>query len=237
MGRLGLEGGVKATVYVRVKSSLGANIEPKYSNVLTISVTPYLIDLTVGYYLDEGQNETGIILSSPEANGIYSGFVGAASWGHFWLREGNGTIWGNDGVTGTAFVLGNSTTGIDIWNCWYPGVTGCYYVTVDTPANEWSALPHPRNHCRRRLLRLHDLRPQLEQLEHECNGCRSRPRWHDSLHNRQALQRSHRHRRRRGNRHAHVFRHRKRSPHFLGHPSGPGHRKSRSRRKHPRSRP
>lgn len=143
MGRLGLEGGVKATVYVRVKSSLGANIEPKYSNVLTISVTPYLIDLTVGYYLDEGQNETGIILSSPEANGIYSGFVGAASWGHFWLREGNGTIWGNDGVTGTAFVLGNSTTGIDIWNCWYPGVTGCYYVTVDTPANEWSALLIP----------------------------------------------------------------------------------------------
>ena len=55
MGRLGLEGGVKATVYVRVKSSLGANIEPKYSNVLTISVTPYLIDLTVGYYLEIGR--------------------------------------------------------------------------------------------------------------------------------------------------------------------------------------
>ncbi|MDE6526668.1 MAG: DUF5114 domain-containing protein, partial [Muribaculaceae bacterium] len=94
-------------------------------------------------YLDEGQNDTGIVLSSPEANGVYTGFVGAPAWGHFWLREGNGTIWGNDGVTGTAFVLGNSTTGNDIWNCWYPGVGGCYYVTVDTPANEWSALLIP----------------------------------------------------------------------------------------------
>ncbi|MDE6611533.1 MAG: DUF5114 domain-containing protein [Muribaculaceae bacterium] len=143
MSRLGLEGGVKSTVYVRVKSTLGVNIEPVYSNVLTLTVTPYLIDMTVGFYLDEGQNDTGIVLSSPEANGVYTGFVGAPAWGHFWLREGNGTIWGNDGVTGTAFVLGNSTTGNDIWNCWYPGVGGCYYVTVDTPANEWSALLIP----------------------------------------------------------------------------------------------
>lgn len=143
MSRLGLEGGVKSPVYVRVKSTLGANIEPKYSNVLALTVTPYLIDMTVGFYLDEGQNDTGITLSSPDADGIYTGFVGAPAWGHFWLREGNGTIWGNDGVTGTAFVLGNSTTGNDIWNCWYPGVGGCYYVTVDTKANEWSALLIP----------------------------------------------------------------------------------------------
>ena len=49
-------------------------------------------------------------------------------------------MWGNDGVTGTAFVMGNNTTGLDVWNFWYPSPSGCYYTVVDTRANEWSAL-------------------------------------------------------------------------------------------------
>ncbi len=141
--RLGMEGDVKAPFYIRVRSSLGNNVDPKYSNVIAISLTPYFIDMTVGFYLDSSQSDTGRTLSSPNADGIYRGFIGASSWENWWLLEGDNTIWGNDGVSGTPFVLGNSNSGLDIWNFWYPGVTGCYYTIVDTPANEWSALLLP----------------------------------------------------------------------------------------------
>ena len=140
VGRLGLEGGVKGTVYIRVKTVLGANIDPKYSDVHTITVTPYFIDMSIGFVLDASQNDTGRTLWSPASDGIYSGFIGAGSWETWWLREGNNTVWGNDGVTGTAFVMGNNTTGLDVWNFWYPSPSGCYYTVVNTRTNEWSAL-------------------------------------------------------------------------------------------------
>ena len=140
VGRLGLEGGVKGTVYIRVKTVLGANIDPKYSDVKVVSITPYFIDMSVGFVLDASQNDSGRTLYSPASDGVYSGFIGAGSWENWWLREGNNTVWGNDGVTGTAFVMGNNTTGLDVWNFWYPSPSGCYYTVVDTSANEWSAL-------------------------------------------------------------------------------------------------
>ena len=140
VGRLGLEGGVKGTVYIRVKTVLGANIDPKYSDVKVVSITAYFIDMSVGFVLDASQNDSGRTLYSPASDGVYSGFIGAGSWENWWLREGNNTVWGNDGVTGTAFVMGNNTTGLDVWNFWYPSPSGCYYTVVDTRANEWSAL-------------------------------------------------------------------------------------------------
>lgn len=140
VGRLGLEGGVKGTVYIRVKTVLGANIDPKYSDVHTITVTPYFIDMSIGFVLDASQNYTGRTIWSPASDGIYSGFIGAGSWENWWLREGNNTVWGNDGVTGMAFVMGNNTTGLDVWNFWYPSPSGCYYTVVNTRTNEWSAL-------------------------------------------------------------------------------------------------
>ncbi|MDO4320040.1 MAG: DUF5114 domain-containing protein [Bacteroidales bacterium] len=143
VSRLGFEGGVRTPLYIRVRSTVGDNISPRYSNIIKLNVTPYFIDMTVGMVLDASQADTGRTLISPDANGIYTGFIGAAAWENWWLREGNSTIWGNDGVTGTAFVLGNSTTGNDIWNFWYPGIGGCYYTVVDTKANQWSALLIP----------------------------------------------------------------------------------------------
>lgn len=141
--RLGCVEDVKSTLYIRISSSIGSNITPVISNTLAINVTPYAIDMTIGYYLNSSQEATDRYLNSPEANGIYSGFIGAGSWENWWLREGDGTIWGNDGETGTAFVLGNSNTGNTVWNFWYPGQAGCYYTIVNTKANEWSALYIP----------------------------------------------------------------------------------------------
>lgn len=134
---LGYEPGVKAPLYMRVESLLGENINPTYSNVMTVNVTPYVIDMTVAYVLDSSQAETGITLYSAGDDGVYAGFVGCASWWNWYLREGDGTIWGNDGEAGTPFLISAAASH---WNMWYPGQTGCYYTIVDTEGLVWSAL-------------------------------------------------------------------------------------------------
>ena len=134
---LGYEAGVKAPLYIRVESRLGENIDPTYSNVMNLNVTPYVIDMTIGYLLNSDQSDSGITLYSPNSDGVYTGFVGCASWWNFYMREGDGTIWGNDGEAGTPFLISSASTH---WNMWYPGATGCYYTIVNTVGLEWSAL-------------------------------------------------------------------------------------------------
>lgn len=136
--KLGFEPGVKAPLYIRICGRLAENIDPKYSDVLTVNVTPYKIDTTIAQYLDPNKEETGRILYSAENNHVYSGFIGAGAWENWWMKEGDGTIWGNDGVSGTAFVISSNTS--TAWNFWYPGISGCYYTVVNTPKNEWTAL-------------------------------------------------------------------------------------------------
>ncbi|MCC8175573.1 MAG: DUF5114 domain-containing protein [Bacteroidales bacterium] len=135
--RIGLEGGVKAPIYIRIKSVLGANIDPTYSNVLSMNVTPYYIDMTIGYYLDSSMNDTGRVLYSPNSDGIYYGFIGAASWENWWLQEGNGVLWGNYGEDGHVFTISSDDSH---WNMWYPEPSGCYYTIVNTQLLNWSAL-------------------------------------------------------------------------------------------------
>ncbi len=142
LGRLGFEGGVKAPLYIRIKSELGSNITPKYSNVMVVNVTPYVIDMSVGFYLTAAKEETGRTLASPASDGIYSGFIGAGSWENWWLKEGNGILWGNVGDDGGGVPFKISSNDM-AWNFWYPGVSGCYYTVVNTVAAEWSALLIP----------------------------------------------------------------------------------------------
>ncbi len=137
INQLGFADGVASRLYIRIKSLLGANMPERYSSIMTIKVTPYKIDKTLGYILDSSKQETGVMLASVESDGVYSGFVGAGGWYNFFLKEGDGVIWGNDGVTGMPFALSSESTQ---WNFWYPGQSGCYYTIVDTKAKEWSAL-------------------------------------------------------------------------------------------------
>ena len=134
---LKLDPDVAAPLYFRLQSSVGNNMEPVYSNVLTITITSYEIDMSVGFILDGNKADMGITLYSPESDGVYTGFMGAAAWSHFFLKEGDGTIWGNFPADGNIFVLSSVS---DSWNCWFPGQSGCYYVTVDTKKKEWSPL-------------------------------------------------------------------------------------------------
>lgn len=138
--RLGFVGGEPHPLYIRIKSTLGANIDPSYSNVLALNVTPYYVDKSFAYYLNSSHEDTGKTLASPYSDGVYYGFIGAGSWENWYLKEGDGVEWGNDGVAGTPFLISSADTK---WNFWYPGVAGCYYTILDTHALEWSALLIP----------------------------------------------------------------------------------------------
>ncbi|MBM6992538.1 MAG: DUF5114 domain-containing protein [Prevotella sp.] len=142
VGRIGLESDVASTLYVRMYSVLANNMEPQYSNVYQIKVTPYSIDMSIGFVLDAGKTDTGNTLASPNSDGIYSGFLGASGWFNWWLQEGNGVLWGNvgDDGGGKPFVISSNDLH---WNLWYPGPSGCYYTVVNTVRQEWTALYIP----------------------------------------------------------------------------------------------
>ncbi len=138
---LGLTADISAPVYFRVRSALGVNTEPYYSNVVSVSVTCYAIDMSLGLILTSGMEDTGFRLYSPDKDGEYYGFTGATSWYNWYLQEGDGTTWGNLAVDGNAFAL-SSETG-NQWNMWYPGQGGCYYTTLSTTAKVWTATYMP----------------------------------------------------------------------------------------------
>jgi hypothetical protein len=131
---------VATPLYFRIRSSIANNMEPVYSNVVTVNVTSYSIDMSVGFILNGDKADTGRTLVSPQSDGIYTGFMGASGWQNFFLQEGDGTIWGNIAVDGSPFILSSAE---DCWNFWFPGQSGCYYVNVNTISKAWSALLIP----------------------------------------------------------------------------------------------
>ncbi len=138
MGKnLGFTGGVSTPIFFRLNIAYGVNTDPFYSNVVSVNVTCFSIDMSLGFILDSGKGDTGFKLYSPNSDGEYSGFTGSGSWYNWYLQEGDGTIWGNVGADGNEFKLSNDAG--TFWNFWYPGQSGCYYTTLSTNNQEWTA--------------------------------------------------------------------------------------------------
>lgn len=137
---LGLVPDVATPVYFRLRGSIAPNIESVYSEIKKVNITPYLIDMTIGFILDKDKKQTGLTLVSPDANGVYAGFIGATSWYNFFMEEGDGKVWGNLAADGSTF-LASSEEGS--WNFWYPEPGGCYYTEVNTVRKRWSAIYLP----------------------------------------------------------------------------------------------
>ena len=132
---LGLTPDVSSSLYFRIKSQMGANLDAAYSNVCQVKVTPYLIDMSYINILDKDTKEqTLTYLYSPNSDGVYSGYMNASSWLNFWGKENDGTIWGNVGQDGHVYEMDNSESA---WNFWFPGQTGIYYTVLDTKAKEF----------------------------------------------------------------------------------------------------
>lgn len=141
---LGAKVGEANNVFFRLGSATGENIPYAYSNVVKVAVTPYVMDMNTGIVVEatdqnEVVGETGVILYSPEANGIYSGFMFIPyGWYHYFLKEGNGLMWGTAGDEGAFHIT--SDAGNNRQNMWFPGSVGCYYVNVNTKEATWDAL-------------------------------------------------------------------------------------------------
>lgn len=133
---LGLEAGTAAPLYFRANMALGKNTDAVYSNILTVAVTPFETDMSKGFIVN-AEGEASGYLYSPNSNGVYSGFMNATAWGNWFMKEGDGTLWGNVGEDGNEFRLSSETA--SHWNLWFPGVGGCYLSTVNTLDGEWSA--------------------------------------------------------------------------------------------------
>lgn len=138
-GRLGLAGGKKGTLYIRLASALSASGTAVYSPAVSVGVTPYVVDLSVGHILNSSHEDTGSVLRTV-SEGVYGGFMGVSSWYNWYFLESSGTEWGNLGQDGFPFYASSAS---DKWNFWFPGQAGCYYTIVDTKKAEWSALYIP----------------------------------------------------------------------------------------------
>ena len=131
---LGLTPDVSSSLYFRIKSQMGSNLDSLYSNVCQVKVTPYLIDMSYINILNENKEQVLTKLYSPNSDGIYSGYMNASSWFHIWGKENDGTIWGNVGQEGHVYEMDNSESA---WNFWFPGQTGIYYTVLDTKAKDF----------------------------------------------------------------------------------------------------
>lgn len=137
---MGMDTDIATPVYFRLRSTTGNNISSVYSNIIEVQLTSYYIDMSIGFVLDEDKLDTGVTLASPNLDGIYTGFIGATSWMHIFMLEGDGTIWGNEPQDGTAFYISSADNS---WNFWFPEPQGCYYTIVNTVNKTWSALYLP----------------------------------------------------------------------------------------------
>lgn len=84
---LGVEANVAAKFYFRLKGTTGNNIDPAYSNVEAVTITPYELDMRFANVLDQNATATGMTLFSANTDGIYKGFVGVEAGSTSWCRK------------------------------------------------------------------------------------------------------------------------------------------------------
>ena len=137
---VGAQPDVASNIYFRLAARSGANMEPVYTNTVAVSVTPYSIDMSHAFVLDNSQAPTGMSLYSSQSDGHYEGFLGVSGWYNFYLQEGDGHIWGAAPIDGNPFTLSDAE---NKWNIWFPNPAGCYYVVADVNELYWTALSLP----------------------------------------------------------------------------------------------
>lgn len=126
--KLNLAGGVTSSIQVRVQHSLGAGVAPVYSNVLSLTVTPF--NLTSFIYVPgayQGWNPvTADSLLSATSNGIYTGIINFTAgnlefkitpekkWDHSYGSTGGGNVQLDGGGNITAPAVGLNWVTIDV---------------------------------------------------------------------------------------------------------------------------
>jgi len=136
--KLSLQGGVAAQVNVRVKHTIGAGVEPVYSNVLTLNVTPFNLTsylYVVGAFQGWNASAPDSLLSAT-SNGIYTGIINfTAGNNQFLILPKKGT-YDNKYATNDAQNTVSTTVAVGAPNNFYaPTTAGNYSVTININAN------------------------------------------------------------------------------------------------------
>ncbi len=136
--KLGFVPGESSKLYARIKSELGSEI--KYSNVVSVSVTPYEASQS-GNYLYMATDDLSSFpwkLYSRAEDGKYDGFMQVSQWFNFYLTSEESaeaeTIYGSYPEDGGQYKL---HSGDDRWKCWI-STEGYVYLNADINALTWS---------------------------------------------------------------------------------------------------
>jgi len=142
---LGLPSGSAGQLEARVKSSISDSVPPVYSNVVALTVTPYLVVINYPSLYVPGDYQgwdpgTASRISSKTDNGVYEGYVyiagGTKEFKYTSDPDWNHTIygWASSTTTGSNVAGKMNTTG---GNLFVPS-TGYYLLTADKNKSEWS---------------------------------------------------------------------------------------------------
>lgn len=149
--KLNLPAGVASQVQVRVAHSLSSAVKPTYSNVVTLTVTPF--NLTAWLYVagayegwaNPGPQEDSLI--SVTGNGIYTGVINfpagkndflvlpAKKWDNKYATVDAASTAGPTSSYSTEYVTGGGN------NFFAPTKAGNYIVTINTNANTLTITP------------------------------------------------------------------------------------------------
>ncbi len=130
---LGLEAGKEGKIYFRVAHSYTSDSMQgaSYSDPLEITVVPIYIDMTRLFIWDSDLTAITDTIYSPEATGIYEGFIGTyGGWTNFWAQDGLQQYWGNYGEDGNFARIALKTNGA--WNFWTAEPAGCIFLSLNT---------------------------------------------------------------------------------------------------------
>jgi hypothetical protein len=137
--KLNLSAGITSQVKVRVMHTISASVTPLYSNVITLTVTPF--NLTSWVYVPgayEGWSNPGPAedsLVSVTGNGIYTGIINFTAGNNQFLITPKKT-WDHKYGTNDATGSTSSTVAFDGPNNFYaPSAAGQYIVTLNTNTN------------------------------------------------------------------------------------------------------
>jgi hypothetical protein len=135
---LNLKPGTSSTIQARLMSSISPAIKPVYSNVVTMTVTPYALVSFVyvpGAY--QGWNpSTADSLQSPTSNGIYSGIINFTP-GNLQFKITPVKNWNNSyGTSDGSSVVYNGGNNL------YVNAPGSTLVTLNLNNNTYTAVPN-----------------------------------------------------------------------------------------------
>lgn len=125
------------TIYIRLKTVVGVNLEPLYTPVVSLKITPF--NLVSFLYmpgdLSGGWNSYTTKLCSPTSDGKYEGYVNAAQWNNFKFTEQtntDGVVYGS--VPNELYKLDPSAAQ---WNIWFDEA-GYFLLKANTNDLTWS---------------------------------------------------------------------------------------------------